>query len=1055
MPNKSVLEDYSDIGMEVKKDNYSGIGREVTPVIPELIKAPPATFIDRIKSFFTDPEKDIAKAQNVYALSEVTGLQLKDVYNNYDLLRRSSKVTGITPDLERREYMAIAMTPFIAAAAVANPIGTTAGLIAYAALDKAIPTDEMVKKIETGMGGELSDTTKTTIDLLDFIGKGLIVGGVFKQAPKLAEGFMKRKLVEYNLAKDITLSKDQVRDIFQTGKLTTAEEQSLFGSLNLSGNELKASLQEGVKITIPAEKLTTLVDKPIWAKIKSIVGAESKPKIVSELAGQPKKAIAGLIDQVEAPKTPVLGPNKPIQAPITPKAIPEGLPLAIRLKSGEIITDATAKLHSDIVTAKGINPDDVVDVGIEVKGEYQATKIPDSKGGAPLESLPEVPEGLMEKVKGMVDQAQFPPPPKGRGEIVPPEMNFGTWKDKNALSLSRETLERNIEDVAGKDAPEVKEFITDPIKKNETARAEWITEKRQVISGKMQELGIKYKSKESALVMRYGENRMTLGELKKEAPENWESIAKGSDYFRNLYDEMLDDINLVRSKYGYDPIPKRQDYFRHYQEMGNVIQSVGLIFREEDLPTGIAGLTGIFKPGKPFTTAELKRKGGAFTEDAIGAMDNYIDAISKQLFHIDSVQRARVLDKYIRTQSEVNEDVKLPNFAANLNEYANLIAGKKATFDRAFEGLFGRPLYGVVNFLKKRTGANMIGANISSALMNFIPFTQSLSTTKPQSAMKGLMEAIITPFNKTHFEIDGVKSDLFTRRYPVNQMAFNWLGKIEESANSSFRLVDQFAAKSILAGKYYEGIDMGLSPEKAMKQADSYTAKIIADRAWGQLPNLMGSKTLGMITQFQTEVNNMFSNILKDIPRQYKGDTKKVFNAFATFAVLSFLFNEAYEKTLGRRPTIDPIYAVLTLLGMSSLGKDQPTGKRIWRTIVDVGGNVPFGNLVVQGGRFPISAGIPDINKVLTSETGSEKAKELMKPLYYFAMPLAGGQVKKTVEGTTDVLKGKSTTPKGKTRYKIEQDFSNFMRGFLFGKNAFPEARKHYENQGIKKKDKF
>ena len=424
MPNNAVLENYSDIGAEVKQEDYSNLGTEVAPVVPELRNAPPATFIDKMKSFFTDPEKDIAKAQNVYALSEVTGLQLKDVYNNYDLLRRSSKVTGITPDLERREYMAIAMTPFIATAAVLNPIGTTAGLLAYAALDKAIPTDKIIKGVEKGIGGELSDTTKTTIDLLDFLGKGLIVGGVFKQAPKLAEGFMKQKLIEYNLAKDIKLSKEQVRDIFQTGKLTTAEEQSLFGSLNLKGQELRNTLTEGVKITIPAEKLTTLVDKPIWAKIKSIVGAENKPKVVSELAGQPKKAVAGLIEGATTPETPIVAPNKPITAPIVPKAISESLPLAIRLKSGEVISDTTAKLHSDIVTAKGINPDDVVDVGIMKGTEYQATKLPDTKGGAPLETLPKVPEQLMNKVTSLVGEK--------------------TAQQKPAVSSSQSLKEENI-----------------------------------------------------------------------------------------------------------------------------------------------------------------------------------------------------------------------------------------------------------------------------------------------------------------------------------------------------------------------------------------------------------------------------------------------------------------------------------------------------------------------------------------------------------------------------------------------------------------------------------
>jgi hypothetical protein len=413
VPNNAVLENYSDIGAEVKQEDYSNLGTEVAPVVPELRNAPPATFIDKMKSFFTDPEKDIAKAQNVYALSEVTGLQLKDVYNNYDLLRRSSKVTGITPDLERREYMAIAMTPFIATAAVLNPIGTTAGLLAYAALDKAIPTDKIIKGVEKGIGGELSDTTKTTIDLLDFLGKGLIVGGVFKQAPKLAEGFMKQKLIEYNLAKDIKLSKEQVRDIFQTGKLTTAEEQSLFGSLNLKGQELRNTLTEGVKITIPAEKLTTLVDKPIWAKIKSVIGMESKPKVTSELAGKPAKAVSGLLGQAITPETPIVAPNKPITAPIAPKVVENPLPLAIRLKSGEVISDATAKLHSDIVTAKGINPDDVVDVGYmempqptEGKVEYRSTHQIDTNTASPITQINE--ENLNSFITEFKNQYGYP-----------------------------------------------------------------------------------------------------------------------------------------------------------------------------------------------------------------------------------------------------------------------------------------------------------------------------------------------------------------------------------------------------------------------------------------------------------------------------------------------------------------------------------------------------------------------------------------------------------------------------------------------------------------------
>jgi hypothetical protein len=73
-----------------------------------------------------------------------------------------------------------------------------------------------------------------------------------------------------------------------------------------------------------------------------------------------------------------------------------------------------------------------------------------------------------------------------------------------------------------------------------------------------------------------------------------------------------------------------------------------------------------------------------------------------------------------------------------------------------------------------------------------------------------------------------------------------------------------------------------------------------------------------------------------------------------------------------------------------------------------------------------------------------------MKPLYYFALPIAGGQAKKTIEGTSAFMKGGSFTPKGRMRYRIEQDFSNFLRGFLFGKNSFPEAIEYRNKYGTK-----
>lgn len=273
----------------------SGFVPEEKP-IPEFRQAPQKGMFEKMISFFKDPERDVAKAQNIYALSEVTGLPMHEVNKNYEILRRSVKVTGITPDLDRKEFTQMVLLPGIAVGAVANPIGTAAGLIAFGALDKAIPTEKLINNLkEQG----INDDVIATVELADLVGKGLIVGGVFKKAPGVAEGFLKQKITEYKLPSILSLSSEQVRDIYQTGKLTTPEQQSLFGSLELNSYDTRAALEHGININIPAEKIVRLVDKPYWAKVKGLFGIEPTNKAVTLSAEQPTIAPAGFL---EAPK---------------------------------------------------------------------------------------------------------------------------------------------------------------------------------------------------------------------------------------------------------------------------------------------------------------------------------------------------------------------------------------------------------------------------------------------------------------------------------------------------------------------------------------------------------------------------------------------------------------------------------------------------------------------------------------------------------------------------------------------------------------------------------
>jgi hypothetical protein len=271
--------------------------------ISEIKQAPQETILDKVKSFFREsPDRLVAHSQNIYALSKVTGLSLDTVSKNFEKLARNPEITGIKPDLSKEQFTTMALAPAIAVGAVTNPVGTIIGLGAYTALNKIIPTEKFIPS-------DVSDETRTTIELADFIVKGAIVGGIFKKAPGTIEKFTKAKLVEYNLPTTLNLSSEKVRDIFQTGKLTTPEQQSLFGSLGLTREQYRKSLTEGINIQIPAEKITKIVDKPYWAKIKSTIGIKPYEETRTSLAAKPKVAPSGLLTQLEAPVTPGVQPT--------------------------------------------------------------------------------------------------------------------------------------------------------------------------------------------------------------------------------------------------------------------------------------------------------------------------------------------------------------------------------------------------------------------------------------------------------------------------------------------------------------------------------------------------------------------------------------------------------------------------------------------------------------------------------------------------------------------------------------------------------------------------
>lgn len=616
-------------------------------------------------------------------------------------------------------------------------------------------------------------------------------------------------------------------------------------------------------------------------------------------------------------------------------------------------------------------------------------------------------------------------PPPVRGGVVSPELDFTKWKDKATPLLARDTFERNLEKVAPKsDADALKKFIVEPVRKNELDRVEFNNKLRLEIKDKLKKWKIRAGTDASSLIQKFGEKKISLEELQRLSPKKWVEIQDAAGYFKNLYDYLIDKKwNPNRVKFNYPEIKKRTDFFRHFDEIGFFTKAYGFLRSQDELPTEIAGKTEFFKPGKPFSTAEMSRTGDKTKYDAIRGFDNYLDSVSKQIFHIDSIQRGRALEKYIdkvaETGRRLGEPLMLSNFVANLREYINNgLAGKTATLDRAIEGSVGRPALQAFERISKLIGKNIIVGNLSTALSHLVSLPLIGATTDKIPLTKGLMTTLTSPLKKGSFTtIDGQKSSYLIRRFPIEEISPSIPKTTEKALSYIFTTTDKFKSRLAVSGKYYEGIRNGLSPEEAMKEADIYAGKVLGDYSLGQKPNLMNTKTLSLIAQFQLGLNDSMSVLFHDIPEsetEEKEDeygntyrtTKKwaVVSKLIQFAIFSYLFNLVIKNIRGSGKGIDPIDLGLTLSGLNDEGAGQSFPKRAGLAGTDVLGELPFTSAVT--GNFPLATAISDPIKNLLAGNYAKAAEGIAAE---FASPVGGGlQAKKTIEGAQSINKGQS-----------------------------------------------
>jgi hypothetical protein len=313
---------------------------------------------------------------------------------------------------------------------------------------------------------------------------------------------------------------------------------------------------------------------------------------------------------------------------------------------------------------------------------------------------------------------------------------------------------------------------------------------------------------------------------------------------------------------------------------------------------------------------------------------------------------------------------------------------------------------------------------------------------------------------------DGIvnKSDFLTNRLKNEENLYQtgW-DKVIDKVAFVMEAIDSFTSQTVWRSKYLQNISKGMGESQAIKNADQFAENVIAGRSRGNQPTIFDAKNplTKIFTAFQLEVNNQYGYMFKDAPQDSKNKARLV-AGYATAFLGAYAYNALYSSLVGRDVALDPLSILEDLFKDLFGGDDEEEEPEdiILNLTEDVLSQVPFVGGLLGGGRVPISSAIPysgdneGLSGFLSDVTDKDFkniTKEMLSPLYYLAMPVGGGQLKKTIEGASmfsdeHPVSG-SYTKSGSLRFPVEKTFGNVLKAHLFGQYASKNARDYFDNE--------
>ena len=550
--------------------------------------------------------------------------------------------------------------------------------------------------------------------------------------------------------------------------------------------------------------------------------------------------------------------------------------------------------------------------------------------------------------------------------------------------------------------------------------------------------------------MEYGEKRITLEELKKQAPNKWESIIKADNWFRTKYDELLETTNKELARFYPENklIPKRKDYYTHAQEMGKIWDQIRN--RGGDINPALEAVSEFTRPNRRFNPFALRRAGKEkFIEDAGRAFEAYLNPILHNKYMTESIIRHRATADILAHNTLKTKNIN--QFIFSLRDAADSLAGKTNPFDRALMNrVIGRGPIKLISNLSTRLAKNRIIGNIGSALMQISGIPSSVLKNNIIRTTKGLLTQAVSPILGKNDPL--LQSKFLLRRYGEKGLRHGEtvfptiVHKGEKVLIVPFEVIEKNITKGIWRASFDNAYSQGYRGAELIQKADEIAASIVGSRSIGEKALAFESGVLSLPLQFQLEVNTHAQLWVDEVFKKIFKDPVKATRAAIETSVTLFLFNTFFEKTLGRTPLPDPIRAVSEAVEADTWF--EKIGRIGGEALSSVAGGQFLAGLVPRDirkkyfGRSEVGiypGGIP----ITTALQGVFRTPTNF--IYDFVLPYGGGQLKKLLQGIEVLEKMGSYNKEGKLQFPINQN--QWLQVILFGKYSTKEAQEYFDKK--------